>query len=444
MIRADRAALFYQRRIDVELGNAEVGAKDTVKRNLERNARDSCSEEEEEGASGVEDDGRDFVEHQDPNTGGTIWYSPSKRTRHWKLPQMMRFERNLVGERIKVQWKDRVGNDPQTNPLRWYDGTVTHLNCRRVKHRVKYVHPAGPMVTANQRHVELESEWLELRNMQDQVQIENVETGVWEEFRFRRPTKEEEDMHLITDQMTWEDIDALQRVERRKQLLGDAYEGVVRKEREAREAREAAEAMQQLVYSGADVNAKDKQGYTVLMKEAHAGHAAAVEVLLRGGADHAIRAMFGDWKGKLPVDLAEMAETDLGDHAAVVALLTEAAEGRNFAAAEEEYDEAIAFGARPDSAGPDAAAAGGGGGYEEDEGYAGGAEEGEEYGYAQQQAAEGAAGYADGGYDEGAAAGGGGGAELTPEGWERHVDEFTGAVFFFDPATGESKWEGEE
>ena len=86
---------------------------------------------------------------------------------------MMRFERNLVGERIKVQWADRVGNDPQTNPLRWYDGTITHLNCRRAKHRVKYVHPGGPMVTANQRHVELESEWLELRGIQDRVQIRN-------------------------------------------------------------------------------------------------------------------------------------------------------------------------------------------------------------------------------------------------------------------------------
>ena len=100
--------------------------------------------------------------------------------------------------------------------------------------------------------------------------ISNVETGVWEEFRFRRPTKEEEDMHLITDQMTWEDIDALQRVERRKQLLGDAYEGVVRKETEAREAAAAQAAAEALVYGGADVNEKDKFGYTVLMKEAHA------------------------------------------------------------------------------------------------------------------------------------------------------------------------------
>ena len=85
----------------------------------------------------------------------------------------------------------------------------------------------------------------------------------------------------------------------------------------------------------------------------------------RGGADDgyaafasltAIRAMHGDWKGKLPVDLAEMAETDFGDHAAVVKLFAEAAEGRFAAEAEEEA--AVQFGARPDSAGPDAVAGG--------------------------------------------------------------------------------------
>ena len=52
---------------------------------------------------------------------------------------------------------------------------------------------------------------------------------------------------------------------------------------------------------------------------------------------------------------------------------------------------------------------------------------------------------ADGGYaEEGAAAAGGAALSSdSPEGWERHVDEFTGEVFYFNPETGESKWEGE-
>jgi len=53
-----------------------------------------------------------------------------------------------------------------------------------------------------------------------------------------------------------------------------------------------AEAVRQLLQSGADINARDRYGQTVLMRAAHRGHEALVETLIEHGADLNVTAKY--------------------------------------------------------------------------------------------------------------------------------------------------------
>ena len=60
-----------------------------------------------------------------------------------------------------------------------------------------------------------------------------------------------------------------------------------------------------MLEAGADANAGNDDGVTPLHEAARAGHAACVSLLLKGGADAALRISDGPDAGKLPSDLAK-------------------------------------------------------------------------------------------------------------------------------------------
>ena len=76
------------------------------------------------------------------------------------------------------------------------------------------------------------------------------------------------------------------------------------------------EAVAALISHGADVNAREKDGWPPLMRASGYGRAKVVEALLDAGADKELKATSGDWEGKTALDLAR--DENKGD---VVAIL---------------------------------------------------------------------------------------------------------------------------
>eukprot|EP01048_Picozoa_sp_COSAG05_P028915 COSAG05_NODE_9230_length_638_cov_0.543599_1_plen_96_part_00 len=80
-------------------------------------------------------------------------------------------------------------------------------------------------------------------------------------------------------------------------------------------------AVEALLRLGADPNAtRDSGGSTALMEAALRGHAECVRLLLEAGADATLRATGGGWEGKTALELAEQKGYKKG-HAEVAALL---------------------------------------------------------------------------------------------------------------------------
>ena len=76
------------------------------------------------------------------------------------------------------------------------------------------------------------------------------------------------------------------------------------------------EAVAALISHGADVNAREVDGETPLMRASINGHAKVVEALLDAGADKELKATSGDYEGNTALDIAR--EYNRGD---VVAIL---------------------------------------------------------------------------------------------------------------------------
>ena len=64
------------------------------------------------------------------------------------------------------------------------------------------------------------------------------------------------------------------------------------------------EAVAALISHGADVNAREEDGYTPLMWASYYGYAKVVEALLDAGADKELKATSGRREGKTALDLA--------------------------------------------------------------------------------------------------------------------------------------------
>ena len=62
--------------------------------------------------------------------------------------------------------------------------------------------------------------------------------------------------------------------------------------------------MAALISHGADVNAREVDGETPLMRASYWGHAKVVEALLDAGADKELKATSGRSKGKTALDFA--------------------------------------------------------------------------------------------------------------------------------------------
>ena len=64
------------------------------------------------------------------------------------------------------------------------------------------------------------------------------------------------------------------------------------------------EAVAALISHGADVNAREEDGWTPLMFASHEGYAKVVEALLDAGADKELKATSGWAEGKTALDIA--------------------------------------------------------------------------------------------------------------------------------------------